>query len=146
LYSSKVISRCLSLCIHRSLKQPNGFWCGFFNRVIKEIDFYVYNMYNIDGRWGVVVGILAYYARGRGFDSRTVQKFVCMSMSVCIGSGCFYVYKYVFIRLCYKIHNTSLISAYFGLDSRECKCKKISKWKLHVLNTTKQMFWEGYDK
>jgi hypothetical protein len=31
-----------------------------------------------DGRCGVVVGILAYYARGRGFDSRTVQTFVCM--------------------------------------------------------------------
>jgi hypothetical protein len=26
-----------------------------------------------------------------GFDSRTVQTFVCMNMSVCIGSGCFYV-------------------------------------------------------
>jgi hypothetical protein len=36
-----------------------------------------------------VVGILAYYARGRGFDSRTVQTFVCMNMSVC--TGCFYV-------------------------------------------------------
>jgi hypothetical protein len=43
-----------------------------------------------DGRCGVVVRILAYYARGRGFDSRTVQKFVCMNMSICIGSGCFY--------------------------------------------------------
>jgi hypothetical protein len=30
-------------------------------------------------KFGVVVGILAYYARGRGFDSRTVQTFVCMS-------------------------------------------------------------------
>jgi hypothetical protein len=39
----------------------------------------------------VVVGILANYARSRGFDSRTVQTFVCMNMSVCIGSGCFYV-------------------------------------------------------
>jgi hypothetical protein len=42
-----------------------------------------------DGRCGVVVGILAYYARGRGFDSRTVQTFVCMNMSVL--SGCLYV-------------------------------------------------------
>jgi hypothetical protein len=25
------------------------------------------------------------------FDSRTVQTFVCINMSVCIGSGCFYV-------------------------------------------------------
>jgi hypothetical protein len=45
----------------------------------------------IDDRFGVVVGILTYYARGRGFDSRTVQTFVCMNMSVCIWSGCFYV-------------------------------------------------------
>jgi hypothetical protein len=40
----------------------------------------------MDGRCCVVVGILAYYARG-GFDSRTVQTFVCMNMSVCIESG-----------------------------------------------------------
>jgi hypothetical protein len=55
-----------------------------------------------------MVGILAYYARGRGFDSHTVQTFVCMNMSVCIGAGCFCiicmylqkknVYKYVLIR------------------------------------------------
>jgi hypothetical protein len=50
----------------------------------------------IDGRFGVVVGILAYYARGRGFDCCTVQTFVCMNMSVYIGSGCFYV-QYVCI-------------------------------------------------
>jgi hypothetical protein len=43
-----------------------------------------------DGRFGVLVGILACYARGRGFDSRRLQTFVCMNMSVCIGSGCFY--------------------------------------------------------
>jgi hypothetical protein len=52
---------------------------------------YIYSIILFDGRCGVVVGILAYYARGRGFDSRTVQTFVCMNMSVCIGSGCFYV-------------------------------------------------------
>jgi hypothetical protein len=60
-----------------------------------------------DGRCGVVVGILAYYARGRGFDSHTVQTFVCMTMSVLLGLGvsintiCIYkkyVYKYVLIR------------------------------------------------
>jgi hypothetical protein len=45
--------------------------------------------HSIDGRFGKVVGILAYCTRGRGFDSRTVQTFVCMNMSVCIGSGCF---------------------------------------------------------
>jgi hypothetical protein len=33
--------------------------------------------------------ILAYSARGRGFDSRTVQIFVYMNMSVCIRSGRF---------------------------------------------------------
>jgi hypothetical protein len=48
-------------------------------------------IHTFDGRCGVVVYILAYYARGRGFDSRTVQTFVCMNMPVCIGSGCFYV-------------------------------------------------------
>jgi hypothetical protein len=41
----------------------------------------------LDGRFGVVVGILAYYERGRGFDSRTVQTFVCLNMSVCVGLG-----------------------------------------------------------
>jgi hypothetical protein len=60
-----------------------------------------------DGRCGVVVGILAYYARGRELDSRTVQTFVCMNTYVCIGSGCFLCivcmylqkkYKYVLIR------------------------------------------------
>jgi hypothetical protein len=65
------------------------------------------------------IGILAYYARGRGYDSRTVQTFVCMNMSVCIESECFHVC--IFNPLS-RIHNTSLISAYFGLDSRECKC------------------------
>jgi class 3 adenylate cyclase len=38
---------------------------------------------------GAMIRILAYCARGRGFDSRTVQIFVCMNMSVCIGSGRF---------------------------------------------------------
>jgi hypothetical protein len=63
-----------------------------------------------------------------GFDCRTVQTFVCMNMSV--GSGCFYVWyvciykknvcKYVLIRYLESI--TQALSAYFGLDSRECKC------------------------
>jgi hypothetical protein len=44
-----------------------------------------------DGRCGIVVGILVYYTRGRRFDSCTVQRFVCMHMSVCIGSGSFHV-------------------------------------------------------
>jgi hypothetical protein len=49
------------------------------------------NLLIVDGRLGVVVGILTYYARGRGFDSRTVQTFERINMSVCIRSGCFYV-------------------------------------------------------
>jgi hypothetical protein len=49
-----------------------------------------------DGRCGVVVRILAYYAKGRGFDSRTVQTFVCMNMSVCVYTK--NVHKYVIIR------------------------------------------------
>jgi hypothetical protein len=61
-----------------------------------------------DGRFGVVVGILAYYARGRKFDSRTVQTF-CVHENVCLYWVwvflciiCMYlqknVYNYVFIR------------------------------------------------
>jgi hypothetical protein len=37
------------------------------------------------------VSILAYDARGRGFDLRTVLTFVCMNMSVGNRSGCFCV-------------------------------------------------------
>jgi hypothetical protein len=91
-----------------------------------------------------VVGILAYYARGRGLDSRTMQTFVCMNMSVCIGSGCFFMYKYVFTKkmdlsiylslisslISYRIHNTSLKSAYFKLDSRKWKC--LEYWSLFI--------------
>jgi hypothetical protein len=60
-----------------------------------------------------------------------VQTFVSMNISVCIGSGCFYVYYVcihtnksilVYINPLSRIHNASLISTYFGLDSRECKC------------------------
>jgi hypothetical protein len=46
---------------------------------------------NDDDRFGAVSCILACYARGRGFDPRTVQTFMCMNMSICIESGCFYV-------------------------------------------------------
>jgi hypothetical protein len=79
---------------------------------------------------GAMVRILAYYARGRGFDSRTVQIFVCINMSVCIGSGrflcivCMYLQKKYISMYIYPLsrtHNTSLVSlAYFGLD--KCKC------------------------
>jgi hypothetical protein len=54
-----------------------------------------------DDRFGGVVGILAYYAKGRGFHSRTVQKFVCVCVSVCIGSGCF-LYTYNMLRISNK--------------------------------------------
>jgi hypothetical protein len=63
--------------------------CLFRFLPIFDVSPYIYLSY--DGRFGVVVGIFAYYARGRGFDSRTVQTFVYMNISVCIGSGCFYV-------------------------------------------------------
>jgi hypothetical protein len=53
-----------------------------------KIQFYLIITYTYnDGRCGIVVGILDYYARGRGFDSRTVQTFMCMNMPVCIESG-----------------------------------------------------------
>jgi hypothetical protein len=47
----------------------------------------IYVIIFIDGLCGVVVGNLGYYARGRWFDSHTVQTFVCMNMSVYIGLG-----------------------------------------------------------
>jgi hypothetical protein len=37
-----------------------------------------------------LMGILAYYVRDYGFDSRTVQTFVCINMSACIVPGYFY--------------------------------------------------------
>jgi hypothetical protein len=85
---------------------------------------------------GAMVRILAYCARGRKFDSRTVQTFVCMHISVCIESGrflCLYIetyilyvciYKKKYISTCFypfhRIYNISLVSAYYGLDKREC--------------------------
>jgi hypothetical protein len=56
-----------------------------------------------------------------------VHKHVCLYwvwVFLCIVCICKKnAYKYVFIRyLAYLAHNTSLISAYFGPDSRECKC------------------------
>jgi hypothetical protein len=45
--------------------------------------FLLVELESINGRCGVVVGKLAYHARGRGFDS-TVQTFVCMNMSICM--------------------------------------------------------------
>jgi hypothetical protein len=85
---------------------------------------------SIDGRCGVVVGLLAFYARGRGYDSRTVQTFMCMNMSVCIGSGCFNVYVCIYKKNVYKYllirYLESITQAFqvltFGLVSRECKC------------------------
>jgi hypothetical protein len=66
-----------------------------------------------DDRLGVVMGILAYYASGRGFDSRTVHTFVCsctqmyaslfvLGLGVSMNNMYVFtkknVYKYVFIR------------------------------------------------
>jgi hypothetical protein len=56
-------------------------------------------------RSGVELEILVYYARGRGFDSRTAQTFVCMNMSVLGLRVSMYnmygftkeVYKYVYL-------------------------------------------------
>jgi hypothetical protein len=64
---------------------------------------YVYNMYYIV-QLGEMVGLPAYYARGRGFDFRTVHIFVCLNISVCVGSGCSYgqyvcVYKKKYISM-----------------------------------------------
>jgi hypothetical protein len=39
---------------------------------------------------------------------------------------------YVFTK---KIHNTSLISAYFGLDSPECKCLEFIYYSVDIFNT-----------
>jgi hypothetical protein len=51
-----------------------------------------------DGRFGVVVEILAYYAGGRAFDSRTVQTFVCMKMYV-LGLGVSIYNMYIFTKI-----------------------------------------------
>jgi hypothetical protein len=42
-----------------------------------------------------MVRILAYFARGRGFDSRTTQTFVCINISVYIGSERFICIVYI---------------------------------------------------
>jgi hypothetical protein len=82
----------------------------------------------------VVVGILAYYAKGREFDSRTVQKFVYMNMfGLVLGVSMDNMYAFtkkvnkylISINPLSRINNTSLISAYFELDSRECKCLEV---------------------
>jgi hypothetical protein len=83
------------------------------------------------GPIGAMVRIFAYCARGRGFDSRTVQTFVCINMSVCTRSGRFLckVCMYLQIKVCVyiyplsRIYNTILVSAYFGLDKSECECE-----------------------
>jgi hypothetical protein len=62
----------------------------------------IYALYPISViRFGVVVGILAYYARGRRFDSLTVKTYVCMNMSVYIGFGVSMYNTYVFTKKVY---------------------------------------------
>jgi hypothetical protein len=79
-----------------------------------------------------------YCAKGHGFDPCTVQTFVCMYMSVCIGSGCFlciicmYLQKKsikvcIFIRYLESI--TQATSAYFRLDKREWECQRKKSWE-----------------
>jgi hypothetical protein len=83
---------------------------------------------SIYGRCGVVVGILAYYARGRGPHSTNicVHEHVCLYWVWVFLCYNMYVFTkqsiYVSINPLSRFHNTSLISSYFGLDSRECKC------------------------
>jgi hypothetical protein len=76
--------------IQISFAQPREFANANMNMSLRDLFFLVF-----DGRCGIVVEILAYYARVRGVDSCTVQTFVCMNMSVCIGSGCFYSNMYL---------------------------------------------------
>jgi hypothetical protein len=89
-----------------------------------------------------MVRILAYCTKCRWFDSRTVQTFVCMNMSFCIGSGrflctvCMYLQKKIISMYIYplsRIHNTSLTSAYFRLDKRECLEYLYLEYLLHFL-------------
>jgi hypothetical protein len=60
---------------------------------IKTINFFDYVMYmTIDGRCGVVVIILAYYTFRRSRVRFPQSAYICVhELSVCIGSGCFYV-------------------------------------------------------
>jgi hypothetical protein len=46
-------------------------WQNFFLDLEQAITIF-FLTYIFDGQFGVVVGIIAYYARGREFDSRTV--------------------------------------------------------------------------
>jgi hypothetical protein len=93
------------------IKNPLGGTCFcyeylFMRHGIFMYFFLIYNITSFDGQCGVAVGILAYYARGRGFDSRTVQTYVCLYwvwVFLCI--ICMYLqkksvckYEYVFIR------------------------------------------------
>jgi hypothetical protein len=76
-------------------------FCKFYLHSLACIEINVFSLFlsnfNI-GRRGHVVGILAYYSRGRAFDSRIVQIFVCMNMSVCIGPGVSMYNMYVFTK------------------------------------------------
>jgi hypothetical protein len=77
---------------------------------------------------GAMVRTLTYCARGRGFNSRTVQtlhEHVCLYWVWVFSTYSMYVFtkkKYT-SSVIYPLstnRNTSLISAYFGLDKREC--------------------------
>jgi hypothetical protein len=63
--------------------------------------------HRVVGRCSVVVGILAYYARGREFDSRTVQTFVCMNCLFGLGLSISMYNMYVFTKK--KVYKYTLI-------------------------------------
>jgi hypothetical protein len=82
----------LVLINRHSVKQYDYFW--------KLLKIKIRRGY-IDGRCGVAVGILAYYARRRGLDSRTVQTFVRVCLywvRVCL----YWVWVFICIIYMYK--------------------------------------------
>jgi hypothetical protein len=74
------------------------------------------------------------YATGRELHPRTAQTFVCMNMSVCVGSGCFLciilvftkkVYKYLLImRYLASITQALQVLTYFVVSGTEQKHKE----------------------
>jgi hypothetical protein len=70
----------------------------------------VYNKFKLKFHdlFGVADWILVYCTRSRRFNPRTVQTFVSMNMSICIGSGCFQLkIMYVFTKKKYLFISTN---------------------------------------
>jgi hypothetical protein len=59
--------------------------------------------------------LFIYCSRGRDFDTRTVQIFVCINMSVL-----YWVWMFSMLFIRYLESITQHRSANFGLDNREC--------------------------